>query len=389
MNFRYLYLLVFVSLSSIYYSQKIDSLQHSSFVLTGGAEYGKVLATNIHLKILENKNYVGYSFQFLKQATGKKEWERQYNFPQYGIGFFAFDFLENKQMGSPFAVYGIYNAKLRQWGKLKWYHNIDFGISFNSNPFNNDTQYYNTSVGSKTNMFISLGTGLYYELGRYFDIGLNLKFNHLSNGSLKIPNKGLNTVAPQLSIVYYPERINPKLSDTIPIIHKKYNTLEFSVFGGKKDSFYRGDKRDDLKLYEGYDYSIYGAEAFYMRQYSPKSAYGLGVGVTMDEQYNHTMYVSDSTLYQKKRFSNNQPLVSIIPTYRLMMDRLYINIGAGYYVFKKSRKYDSPAFFQRIGLQYQITDRFFAAFGINAYDMHIANYLEWKLGYTFHKKERK
>jgi 5-hydroxyisourate hydrolase-like protein (transthyretin family) len=68
------------------------------------------------------------------------------------------------------------------------------------------------------------------------------------------------------------------------------------------------------------------------------------------------------------------------------MGKLYVNIGAGYYLFKKTWKYDKTAFFQRIGLQYQVTDRLFASFGINAYDFHVANYLEWKLGYTFSKK---
>ncbi len=371
-------------------AQEKDSLHKSTLAFSAGAEYGKVLATNIHLKSYEHKDYAAYSFQLLKQTTGTRDWEKQFNYPQYGIGVLALDFLHNRQMGSPFAVYGIYNAKIRQWGPLKWYHHVNFGISFNSSPFDIDKEYYNTSVSSKTNMFISVGTGMYYELGKYFDIGLNVRFNHLSNGGLKIPNKGLNTWAPQLSLVYYPERAAlPETRGNKYTPYDKYNTFEVSVFGGRKNAFYRGDHREDLRLYEGYNYSVYGAEAFYMRQYSAKSAYGIGVGVTMDEQYNHQMYVSDSTLYQKKRFSDDRVLLSVIPSYRLMMGKLSVNIGAGYYVFKKQREYDDDAFFQRIGLQYQITDRFFASFGINAYNFHVANYLEWKLGYTFSKKVRK
>lgn len=378
-----------VLLSVFCRAQETDSLKPKLWLTSANTEYGMVLPTNIHLKSYPHKAFAAYSFEFLKQTNGDKDWESLYNHPQVGVGFIAFDFLQNKQMGSPFAIYGIYNAKIKQWGSLKWYHNINLGISFNSNPFDLDKGYYNTSVGSKTNMFIGLGTGLYYGIGKHFDLGLNLKFNHLSNGSLKIPNKGLNSVTPQLSLVYYPERVSLKKADTITISKEKYNTLEFSVFAGRKDAFYKGENRDDIKLYEGFDYSIYGAEAFYLRQYSAKSAYGIGIGVTKDEEYNHTMYVSDSILYQKKRFSREQLLFSVIPTYRLMMGNLYVNVGAGYYAFKKTTKYDKTAFFQRISLQYQVTDRLFASFGINAYDFHVANYLEWKLGYTFSKKVRK
>lgn len=370
-------------------SQDQDSIKRNPLLFSASAEYGSILPTNVQLTYYDNLRYAGYSAQVLKQTTGKKDWEKLFNYPQYGIGVYGFDFLDNKKMGSPFAVYAIYSSKIKEWNKLKWYYSANLGISFNSNPFDYDAAYYNTSVGSKTNMYISLGTGLYYEIGKHFDVGLNLKFNHLSNGAMKIPNKGLNAVAPQVSLVYYPERVNPVKDENIASKIKKYNTWEVSVFGGKKNVFYRGDNRDDIRLYDGFDYSVYGAEAFYMRQYSAKSAYGLGLGVTKDEQYNHTMYVQDSVLYQKKRFSKDHVLLSVIPTYRLMIDRLYINVGLGYYVTKKNRKYDNSALFQRLSLQYQITDRFFASFGINAYDLHVANYLEWKLGYTFKKKEIK
>lgn len=388
MKTRFQILLVFFAIISCR-SQDQESIKRNPLLFSSSAEYGSILPTNVQLTYYDNLRYAGYSAQVLKQTTGKKDWEKLFNYPQYGIGVYGFDFLDNKKMGSPFAVYAIYSSKIKEWNKLKWYYSANLGISFNSNPFDYDAAYYNTSVGSKTNMYISLGTGLYYEIGKHFDVGLNLKFNHLSNGAMKIPNKGLNAVAPQVSLVYYPERVNPVKDEIIASKIKKYNTWEVSVFGGKKNVFYRGDNRDDLRLYDGFDYSVYGAEAFYMRQYSAKSAYGLGLGVTKDEQYNHTMYVQDSVLYQKKRFSKDHVLLSVIPTYRLMIDRLYINVGLGYYVTKKNRKYDNSALFQRLSLQYQITDRFFASFGINAYDLHVANYLEWKLGYTFKKKEIK
>ncbi|MCT2560941.1 acyloxyacyl hydrolase [Chryseobacterium herbae] len=353
-----------------------------------GSEYGKILPTNVSLKNDKHRDYAGYSLQILKQTSGKNNWGRRFNDPQYGIGIFAFDFVENRKMGRPFGIYGIYNTKIRQWGHLKWYHNVNFGISFNSNRFDTDRDYHNISLGSKTNMFISLGTGMYYELDKHFDVGLHVKFNHLSNGALQMPNKGLNMISSQLSLVYHPDRAVIGKSGIVSADYKKSDHIEVSAFGGRKKVFYKGDHREDLKLYQGFNYSVYGTEVFYMRRYSPKSAYGIGMGMTMDEHYNHTMYVSDKALYQKKRFSNDQLLLSIIPIYRLMMGRLYLNIGAGYYVLKKQRKYDNSIFFQKIGLQCQITDRFFASFGINAYDLHAANYLEWKLGYTFSKKVR-
>lgn len=386
---RFYILLILLFSNALLFSQENDSLKPHKWAFAATGEYGGIIPTNESLNFYRHKAFSGYNVQFLKQTDGSREWEKLYNYPQIGFGVFALDFLKGKDMGSPYGFYGIYNARINQWNRLKWMYGINFGISFNSNYFDFDNQYYNISIGSKTNMYIGLSTGLHYELDEHFDVGLNLKFNHLSNGATKIPNKGLNMAAGQLSLIYYPERIKPIETDTVYKPAERHNTLEFSVFGGRKDSFYQGENRFDLKYYEGYEYNVFGADALYMHQYSDKSAYGLGVGITYDGEYNHTSYVQDSTLYEKKRFSNDRMLLSIIPTYRLMIGKLYVNIGAGVYPFKKTRQYDKDIFFQKIGLQYQITDRLFASFGINAYNFHIANYLEWKLGYTISKKKNR
>jgi hypothetical protein len=77
-------------------------------------------------KELSHKAFAAYSFEFLKQTNGNKDWESLYNYPQVGVGVIAVDYLTNKQLGSPYAIYGIYNAKIKQWDKLKWYHSINF-----------------------------------------------------------------------------------------------------------------------------------------------------------------------------------------------------------------------------------------------------------------------
>ena len=371
------------------YAQQNDTLNtKSTWRISAHAEMGKVLKTNDYLKTYDKTGYNGYSVEFLKQSTGDKDWQKLYHMPSYGFGVFAYDFQSNNEMGYPFGVYATFSPRAKQWGKLRWENAFNFGISFNSNPFNNLTGYHNTSIGSKTNMYISLGTGLYYEIGKHFDLGVNVRLNHMSNGAIRTPNKGLNLAGAQLSLVYHPERNELKMNDTIAVKRDKYTTFELSGFAGKKNVFFKGENRYHLKLYDGFKYSVFGLEGFYMKQYSNKSAYGIGLGITHDEHYNHEMFVKDSTLYQQKRFDNERLLVSVIPTYRLMIDKLFINIGAGVYINKKGREYDKSILFQRVGLQYQFTDRFFASFAINAYNFHVANYLEWKLGYTLSKKKR-
>ena len=140
------------------------------------------------------------------------------------------DFHQDKDIAKPVAVYGSFSATAKYWSRLKWDYWVNFGLGFGGNPYNKDT-YPNPTLGTKTNMYIGLGTGLKYNLGNYFDLGLGLAFNHLSNGATQTPNKGLNFVAPQLSLTYHPYEYsnNEKLSSR-NLDFEKFDQIEWSDF---------------------------------------------------------------------------------------------------------------------------------------------------------------
>ena len=398
MNFRNTYFsdanlcilfLAFFGAQNFIKSQRQDTLK-STFSYSIKSEYGQLLNTNAYVENLNSKTYSAYSFQVTLNPKNKSDWEKLYRNPNYGVGIYYIDFLENRQMGHPFSVYGFFNNTIAKWNRFSWDYYVNLGVAFNANPYNQNIGYNNVSFGSKTNLYIGVGAMMKYALSQHFDLGLGFGINHLSNGSLKWPNKGLNFGALQLSLAYHPEEnlVNNNLVEKQNV--NQYQQVELSVSGGRKNVFYRGKGRELLPgYYEGFDYNIYSMEGLYIRQFNRKSAYGLALSFVYDGNYNHTMYIDNQILKQRKRFSSDRFLLSFLPTYRLMMGKASVNVQAGYYLFKQKRVYDDSWFFQRIALQYQFSNRFFASFGINAYDFHRANYLEWKLGYIISKSKIK
>lgn len=374
---------------SFCFGQSRDSIRNL-YDYSFKTEHGKLLTTNDYIKNLSSKVYSAYSFQVKKQTKGDELWERMYNNPSYGIAVNYVDFGHNKQMGEPYSIYGVFEQPIKKFGKFSWDYYVELGLSFNANPYNPKEDYLNVSFGSKTNLFMGVGSSVKYALGDYFDIGLGLAVNHFSDGSLKSPNKGLNFFGSQLMLVYH-----PKLEKTNQVIgyngekYDRFNVVDLSLFAGRKSVFYRGVNRSLLPSpYEGFDYNVYGLEFLYLKQYSFKSAVGFGLGMTYDGEYNRTMAVVDGGLRKERRYKNEHYLISLLPSYRLMIGDFFINVQLGYYPFKEKREFDDSKFFQKIALQYQFSPRFFASFGINAYDFHRANYLEWKLGYTLIKRKR-
>ena len=399
MNFRNTYfssaklcilLTIFFGANNFIKSQRQDTLK-STLSYSLKSEYGILMNTNAYVKGLSSKTYSGYSFQITLRPQVRNEREGMYRNPSYGLGIYYVDFLKNRQMGHPFSVYGFFNNRIAGWNRFSWDYHVNLGVAFGAKAYDQSKGYGNVSFGSSTNLYIGVGSEVKYALNDNFDLDMGVGVGHMSNGSFRSPNKGLNFGSAQLAITYHPDRdlldndIHPERQD-----REMFQAVEMSVFGGKKNVFYRGKGRELLpSLYEGFDYYIYGLEVLYARQFSKRSAYGLALGLTYDGNYNHDMYIDNGVLMQKKRFSGERYLPSILPTYRLMMGKVMVNIQAGYYPFKKIRDYDDFRFFQRVGLQYRFSDRIFASFGINAYDFHRANYLEWKLGYILSKTKIK
>lgn len=169
---------------------------------------------------------------------------------------------------------------------------------------------------------------------------------------------------------------------------KKNKSLEISCFFARKSIFYQGENRYNLKdPYDGFVYNVFGIDGLYLNQYSYKSSLGLGVGITFDDQYNQRMYVEGDELHQTNRFSSYQLLYSIKPTYRLNIDRFKIDLALGYYPFKKQTSYNKYSVFQCVSAKYFVGQNWYLSFGINAHNLHKANYLEWKIGYKIWNKK--
>ena len=58
------------------------------------------------------------------------------------------------------------------------------------------------SIGAGESFLIDAGLNLQYHLANRIDLETGFSFTHFSNGSLKKPNFGINTLAPKISFKY-------------------------------------------------------------------------------------------------------------------------------------------------------------------------------------------
>ena len=370
------------------YAQSTDK-QNNSFLrnlsLGGMYQNGYVFLTNDFIKgnnaIYDTiSDFQAFHFKIAKQTTGKNQWEQLFNYPNWGIGVSVFDFFNPKEIGTPIALYGFFNAPFKRWNKFTLNYEIGFGATFNWKAFNPITNKYNISIGAGQSFFIDAGVNLQYFLSDKMNIEAGFSLTHFSNGGLKLPNKGLNTIAPKIGIKYnFDDR--PVFNEIeIPKYNKEYEWL-ITIFGGKKNLIFDSTNVDIIEKYEGINFPVFGISTTLNRQMSYKSKFGIGMSVSYNGSVNAQVAVDDNELEAKEGIFSDKLQISIYPSYEFVINRFSLIVQPALYIYRKKLKNQTPVFHQRIGLKYHFAENCFVGITLRDYKFHVSDFIEWNLGY--------
>jgi len=204
--------------------------------------------------------------------------------------------------------------------------------------------------------------------------------SHFSNGALKKPNKGINTISPKISLRYnfYNEPVF--LQRTSPDFEGNNEWL-FTIFGGGRNVIFDEVNVDVIEKYEGVHYPIFGSSLIYNRQISFKSKIGIGISASYNGSIEAQVAVDNNELEPIAGPFNEKLQLSIFPSYELVISKVSILLQPCFYIYRFETKNQSPLFYQKIGLKYHLSDRLFLGITLRDYKFHISDFVEWNIGY--------
>jgi len=346
---------------------------------------GYVFATNPFLKgvnanAVRINDFHAFSFKLSLQTTGKKQWEQSYKYPQYGIGLYVADFYNPREIGLPVAVYGFFNAPFHRWNKLTFNYEIGFGATFHWKSFNPITNQYNVAIGSGESFLIDAGLNLQYLISKRIELVAGYSLTHFSNGALKKPNFGINTLAPKISVKYNFYEKPDFIKHEIPVFAPKNEWL-ITAHAGLKNVIFDSANIALLEKYEGLYFPVFGISTTLNHQVSNKSKIGLGFTLCYNGAVNAQATVDANEIVAAKGNFGDKILLSIYPSYELVIYKASVTLQPAFYLYRKKLLNQSPVFHQRIGLKYHITDRIFVGITLVDYSFHVSDFIEWNVGY--------
>jgi hypothetical protein len=382
-------ILFLIQYNVIYADEKqlSDSVKYQKdFTLNGFYQHGWIMQTNQfingnNINQIPIRQYRSASLQISVQTHGEKLWEQLYNYPRYGFCVYKPFFPDAPYLGNPAAVYGTMGFVLKRWESATIDFNIGLGLAFNWISYLEDK--YNLAMGASESAIFTTTFSAEKRLVNGFVISAGAGFVHFSNGSLKVPNLGINIFTPKVGIGY--NFIKPEknyIYKVIPEYHKQ-SEIFISAFTGWRNILYSGSDVDSITQRKGVYYSCYGISAAYNYQVSHKSKFGVGVMTDYLGYVNSSITVRNDKLVTNPASFSDGFEISIYPSYELVIDRASVILQPGFYILRAKYPERNPFNYQRIGLKYTITDDVSLGLYMRAHYWSIADFIEWTVGYSF------
>ena len=349
---------------------------------------GWVLPTNSYVKgenyeKIPISNIYTLSLRYERQTDGSRSWHQLYDYPSYGLGLYIAGFNVRNQLGYPISLYGFMSSYI--FDKEKWDLKAEFslGLCFNWQHFTPQTPL-NDAMGGAVSCYVDAGLTAYRSIGKNFEIGFGAYLSHFSNGAMKKPNKGINTIAPKLTLKYKPYGEFEYAKSPLPPFEKGIDDLTTLFFGSHNVLTILAPNQVN-KPFQDKSYLVFGLDKRFLKRFTPKHSFGLGFGLGYNQYIGTTYYIHDRELVFREANLMEKFNLSAYLSYEYRIHRLMLFVEPGYYIYRSI--YDNtPNFFQRIGLRYQFNPHFFASLGLRAANFSVAQYIEWGIGVRIFNK---
>ena len=347
----------------------------SNLIIEGKIHYGFLYAQHLEMEVF-SAHFPAFEISIQQITFGKHKWERDYNYPLIGVTFLYTAMGNNPSLGNIFCLMPFVNFPLYRHKNFMFGFRFALGVGYVTKPFDRITNYKNLAIGSHLNAAINLMLEARYQVNYYLALSAGISLQHLSNGSLKLPNYGLNAPLFNIGVALRPFKENKNLTDrfiapTEPFEAIIRRNIEFDIGAliGYKN----------MQAVFGQNYLVYHLFENTFFPVSKKSKVGFGFDFSYDPSHIKILEMNGIEVTNKLKIIRP----GINAAYQLMMSRVGIIFNLGYYL--GGMETSNGPLYEKFAFQYNFTRELFATVMLKVH-WGRADYIGWGLGYTINRK---
>lgn len=236
--------------------------------------YGSILPHYSFMNYLITEPQKGIEFQFRTNSNPHNLSSFLYRNPSYGIAFNHTSLGNPSALGYTSSIFGVLDIPILQLSRFSLLYQCNLGFTYVHKPLSKSI--HNIAISSPFNFLIGLDLIGQYQLSENHDVRLGIDFTHFSNGKIRTPNLGYNSLAISGSYVYHIQK-----TEQTPRVFDRNNLPPHHVY---KTIWSGGLKADEYLNTNRYLTSSFIIE--YQRLFNYKYAFVLGTDVFYDATKN-------------------------------------------------------------------------------------------------------
>ena len=310
-------------------------------------DFGKIIVHTYTVRNTAGTSSLGFSLRLADQQISQRSYDNCGCYPLNGLELHYFHFT-NQLLGNGVALDYFLEPVVKISDTWQFQFRGAAGLSYLTNPDDSITNLENRNYSTHINSFLELGTGLGYRLNSHLLLEGDVTIRHVSNGSFKHPNAGINWVSGAVSLVYSPRDNSLKTFTRHRPLEWKHRKpwVDIGLYYVPPQGYYY--------TWQVKRYYIAGAFAEISRQISPVDAVNFG----LETYYNN---ISVLEFYDHYDHNNASFISGVMAGHAFIFGKVYFSQQLGLYL--TTRPSYLPAIYQRYGLSYQFTKHFLA--GVN------------------------
>jgi hypothetical protein len=328
------------------------------------SHYGFILPHSESIREISNSKPRGFQVDYARHLNTQWVWDYFGTYPRVGVSFAYFNYDNPEILGNSYTLKTYFEPYITYRYRINPTFRIGLGISYLDNVYNPVNNPHNLFYSSPISFFVLTNMGLNYQVNDFFDMTVSANFSHISNGSIKKPNKGINVPSLSMGLEYKLDKVN---------LEKRSRQLSKHDIHGKlwkiSAGLYTSIKEIDTY---GKKYHIYGIELTSGLIVNRVSAFNVGIDVSHDRSLRekNKMDVDGSANF-------SPTILSGILSHELLMGRLIFDQTIGWYINKPS--VNSLPYYQKIGIGYRIDRSLSMGLSLKAHRI-AADYISLKMG---------
>lgn len=176
----------------------------SKFGFDADLQIGKVWKHTTNFRPTINGPSFCGEVNVFKQTDGSKDWQKKLHYPEIGGGIWFVIHHDRDTIGSAVAPYIYWKYALVRSKVVDFNMKMGIGIAYATKKFEKGKNEVHNAIGSNVNAYVQLRFGLEWKLAQRLRLVTAFTYNHYSDGAVKLPNLGINTMSATMGIIYYP-----------------------------------------------------------------------------------------------------------------------------------------------------------------------------------------